>query len=121
MIKLDFVPWSEIRAASLDVDGLSDADWLSLKAWYSHTGGVDGWEEGSGYLVMADSEDEAIGEYLAEGLGDQIDDLFSRYIDWEAMGRDERLSGAMFAVEVPKQYFTPSSQWYRHFLVFYNW
>ena len=61
------------------------------------------WDEVEDAFVgdfSAESEDEAIGDYLFDLYTDTGDlyPHFQRYIDWESFGRDERLSGYFRAV-----------------------
>ena len=64
-------------------------------------------------LVTADSEDEAIGNYLwdlYEECGDIPDGPLSHYIDWEKFGRDARLGGEFRAVRLPNRHATDDWQ-----------
>ncbi len=53
-------------------------------------------------VVGEDSEDEALGAYAREAADDAGESLgrLEAYIDWEAVGRDERLNGAVSAVRI---------------------
>lgn len=95
-----FVPWNEIHDAGLDVSDFDDDMWDELRAYYDHTGEVPShFDEVRCGVYEANSEDEAIGEYLYSMSDDSvIPEPYRNYIDWTAMGRDERLSGYMFAI-----------------------
>jgi len=88
----------EVEESGLDVYYDEDA----LKMFYDECGSLEGFEDVYCGHYEGFDEDEAIGAYLCElyedmGTLDEFPSNFRYYIDWEALGRDARLGGELYA------------------------
>jgi len=87
--------------------GLEYSDEDALQAYWEYHDNLDDFEDTYRGHFYGYDEDEALGNYCEETelecgtLGD-VPDRFQCYINWGAMGRDERLGGELYTIEADK-------------------